>query len=78
MSLAHPTFESLEARQLLAAGIDLVADHGVRPTETLTAGGVTYFLGQDRAHGRELWRSDGTRAGSRMSSTWCPADTIHT
>ena len=28
--------------------------------------GTLYFLGEDEAHGREIWKSDGTSAGTVM------------
>lgn len=35
-------------------------------------GGVAYFAGRSEATGRELWRSDGTTAGTRLVADLCP------
>lgn len=34
--------------------------------ERATSDGVTYFLGDDGVHGKELWRTDGTADGTRL------------
>lgn len=36
------------------------------PSELTNVAGTLYFAAQDRKHGFELWRSDGTRRGTRM------------
>ena len=36
------------------------------PDSFVTMGDVTYFAAYDPEHGRELWRTDGTRAGTRL------------
>ena len=60
-----PEFSTLEARRLLAA--NLVADvGGIYPTDSVTIDGVSYFAAADATHGKELWRSDGTHAGTWM------------
>lgn len=49
--------EPLERRTLLSA---------LNPTNLTAVGSRVFFLGEDSTHGRELWTSDGTRAGTRM------------
>jgi len=34
------------------------------PRTLTAAGGIVYFSAVDGAHGRELWKSDGTEAGT--------------
>ena len=38
------------------------------------AGGTLYFVGTNRKHGRELWRSDGTREGTKLVRDIRPGD----
>src|SRR6185436_19724297 len=46
--------------------------------EIAAAGGSVYFLGFDPEHGRQLWVSDGTSAGSRrLSDLEPPATSSH-
>src|SRR4051812_2447059 len=37
-----------------------------KPSDLTAIGNLLYFTAGDGAYGRELWRSDGTRAGTRM------------
>src|SRR5262245_13458020 len=62
--------EPLEERTLLAAQLladinsQLVGAPVAGPITTV--GGTAYFLGNDGLHGLELWKSDGTTAGTSM------------
>ncbi len=63
--------ESLERRRLLA--FDLLSDvTGLSATPSITVDGVAYFFADDGVAGRELWRSDGTAAGTRMVKDLTP------
>jgi ELWxxDGT repeat protein len=41
-------------------------------TEFVELGGFAYFRGEDRIRGSELWRSDGTTAGTTLVRDVCP------
>jgi ELWxxDGT repeat protein len=62
-----------------AEGARLVADlspqpavHGSAPRGMLTVGNLVYFSASEPIHGRELWQSDGTAAGTRLVADLCP------
>ena len=69
--------EALEERQLLAAMPQLVTDlnrgagGGSDPGELTEVGGIVYFTAETPTTGRELWKSDGTEAGTvRVKDIW--------
>src|SRR5260370_42023969 len=66
----RPCLEELEARTLLSLSAMLLkdinpglADSG--PREFVTINKTTFFSADDGVHGKELWRTDGTRGGTR-------------
>jgi ELWxxDGT repeat protein len=63
--------EQLEDRTLLSGTPHLVLDinttvQSSNPTDIVAIGTTTYFAANDGIHGNELWKSDGTVAGTVM------------
>src|SRR5437868_12319592 len=63
--------ESLESRALLSVTPAMVAD--INPgapssnaSQLVAIGSTTYFTASDGVHGQELWKSDGTAAGTML------------
>ncbi len=61
--------EPLESRTLLS--VQLVADLNTTPgssdpANAVQVNGVTIFIADDNAHGREVWRTDGTPEGTSL------------
>jgi len=62
-------FEPLEGRRLLAVAPQLLTAlpaPGPDITEMVEIDGISYFAAYDNVHGKELWKSDGTAAGTVM------------
>ncbi len=62
--------ELLESRYLLTASTPVLVPspftHSSNPTSLLTIGNITYFAAADGIHGNELWKTDGTTAGTTL------------
>lgn len=79
------SFETLESRNLLAVGPELLMDLntsslGATPldnleSETLVVNDIVYFRANDGVHGFELFRSDGTADGTWMVKDVAPGST---
>src|SRR3954471_11502707 len=68
-SHAHPVAQCLESRLLLAA--QQVADLNLRPAgshpaEVTDVGGAAFFAATNNGVGRELYKTDGTPAGTTL------------
>lgn len=48
------------------AGLPVTAPYGSRISNLVTMGNAVFFVAEDPAYGIELWRSDGTAAGTNM------------
>jgi ELWxxDGT repeat protein len=70
-SLNAPIVETLEPRTLLSVDPVLVADlaigaGGSNPSQFVNVSGTLFFRANDGVNGDELWRSDGTSAGTTL------------
>ncbi len=70
-------FEPLEDRRLLAAAPELVLDindvtNSSNPSRLIDINGIAYFRADDGIAGDELWRSDGTEAGTKLVADIVP------
>src|SRR5687768_14865571 len=74
---ARLSVESLEGRALPSSTALLVKDLNLAPLSSfpeqpVNVNGTLYFTAEDGVHGRELWASDGTAAGTRMVKDLVP------
>jgi ELWxxDGT repeat protein len=53
-------------KDIYPAGESSAPDPSTASNEPVKIGGVLFFVADDGLHGRQLWRSDGTAAGTRM------------
>ncbi len=72
-SLRHLLYETLEGRALLSADPYLVKEfvsgdvvRSSNPDQFVDVAGITYFVAETAHQGRELWRTDGTAAGTYL------------
>ena len=68
-SASAPIVETLEMRTLLSVDPVLVKDINVReqgssPANSINMNGTLFFTAYDVTNGTELWKSDGTAAGT--------------
>jgi ELWxxDGT repeat protein len=68
------TTEILEERSLPSASLisNINATGSSLPQNLVPFGGFVYFTANDGVHGRELWRTDGTSAGTTLVADIAP------
>lgn len=76
-SRKHGHFQKLENRDLLAVDFQLLKDINTTaastPIETIVATDqIAYFVADTPARGKELWRTDGTAAGTKLVKDIAP------
>jgi ELWxxDGT repeat protein len=68
--------EQLEDRQLLSLTPEILLDIGMggdfNPSSLTSTGPVIFFLASDDTHGSELWKTDGTSAGTVLVKDIAP------
>src|SRR4051812_47158284 len=78
-SLSQSFFEPLEDRRHLSASL-LTDAAGLSAAQSVTVNGVSYFFADQGSVGRELWKSDGTSAGTSLVRDLTPgagSTTLH-
>lgn len=71
--------EPLDDRRLLTATVELVKDinpyappDSSNPQQLTAVGNTLFFVAEDQTHGQELWKTDGTEAGTLLVKDICP------
>ena len=63
---------SAQLIQVAADVVQIPVDGSSYPNDFRVAESQTFFMATDPIHGRELWRTDGTAAGTRRVADFCP------
>ncbi|HEX6904874.1 MAG TPA: ELWxxDGT repeat protein [Thermoanaerobaculia bacterium] len=71
--LAQPAFQVKDLNTTRTGGILPHGEYSDAPASIAVVGtGTVFFTASDEIHGAELWRTDGTEAGTRLVADICP------
>jgi ELWxxDGT repeat protein len=66
ISILFLPLSNLWAQPVLLNPLNTISSHSISSEETLVNNGLYYVTARDNEHGYEVWRSDGTEAGTYM------------
>lgn len=69
---AQPAFQVKDLNTTRSDGISSQYGLFTVPDGFVTLGGIAFLAASDGIHGTELWRTDGTEAGTRLVADVCP------